>query len=100
MCKSVQAARTRFPVICYVVIEICTLKRALHNPAFFGKNNIFIRLMLPCRFGLKKSKDTIVLIPVVDSRFLFRTHLNRFQYNKITVLQTEQQSSSGEKNSK
>lgn len=51
---------------------------------------------------IKKSKDTIVLIPVVDSRFLFRTvHLNRFQYNKITlVLQSEQQSSSGEKNSK
>lgn len=44
--------------------------------------------MLPCRFGLKKSKDTIVLIPVVDSRFLFRTHLqvNRFQYNKITLV--------------
>lgn len=48
-----------------------------------------------------KSKDTIVLIPVVDSRFLFRTHLNRFQYNKITlVLQSEQQTSSGENNSK
>lgn len=47
-----------------------------------------------------KSKDTIVLIPVVDSRFLFRTHLNRFQYNKITILQSEQQTSSGEKNSK
>lgn len=50
---------------------------------------------------IKKSKDTIVLIPVVDSRFLFRTHLNSwFQYNKITILQSEQQSSSGEKNSK
>lgn len=49
---------------------------------------------------IKKSKDTIVLIPEVDSRFLFRTHLNRFQYNKITILQSEQQSSSGEKNSK
>lgn len=47
-----------------------------------------------------KSKDTIILIPVVDSRFLFRTHLNRFQYNKITILQSEQQTSSGEKNSK
>lgn len=50
---------------------------------------------------IKKSKDTIVLIPIVDSRFLFRTHLNRFQYNKITlVLQSEQHASSGEKNSK
>lgn len=50
---------------------------------------------------IMKLKDTIVLIPVVDSRFLFRTHLNRIQYNKITlVLQSEQQSSSGEKNSK
>lgn len=47
-----------------------------------------------------KSKDTIVLIPVVDSRFLFRTFLNRFQYNEVTVLQSEHQSSSGEKNSK
>lgn len=49
---------------------------------------------------IMKLKDTIVLIPVVDSRFLFRTHLNRFQYSKITILQSEQLSSSGEKNSK
>lgn len=49
---------------------------------------------------IMKLKDTIILIPVVDSRFLFRTHLNRFQYNNTLVLQSEQHSSSGEKNSK
>lgn len=32
---------------------------------------------------IKESKDTIVLIPVVDSRFLFRLHLYKFKYNMI-----------------
>lgn len=48
--------RIRFFVICYVVIEICILKRVLRNLVFFGKNNILIILMLKCRFGLKNRK--------------------------------------------